>query len=117
MRKIGRAFGLLALTLTMTGAAFVAAALAEYEVMRSTAPGYTAGQKIPAGAKINVPDGKSVRLLDKTGGGTHDIAGPYDGTVADYAATGCSWLKRITGGCKPVDGAAAAVRGLKSKSE
>lgn len=115
MSNIRLGGALAALTLAIAAAALPA--WADYEVMSSTAPGYKAGQKLGDDAKMSVPEGKSVKLLDASGG-THEIAGPYEGAVADYKSpSGCPWWKRALGACPEdaggVAGEPAATRGLR----
>lgn len=115
MTKPGHGSGPLILTLAIASVGLGAPAWADYEVMSATAPGFTAGQKLPDGAKLSVPAGKSLKLLGIPGGGTHVIDGPYEGTVADYEKNAaCPWWTRLAGGCAKGEdeGEPAGTRGI-----
>ncbi len=77
-----------------------APALADYEVIESTVAGLPRGAAVAEGAAIAIPEGGRVKLLRTGEGTTHDLEGPYQGTVEDYEATAdCPWYKKVTVGC------------------
>jgi hypothetical protein len=59
-------------------------ARAELRVMESNVRGVTRDTVFPDGANFDVPSGKKIKFLKKPGNTTHEIVGPYRGTLADY---------------------------------
>jgi hypothetical protein len=74
------------------------AARAELRVMESTAPGISVDAVFPDAADFDVPAGKKIKLLKTPANTTHDIAGPYKGTLETYKP-GCGMWDRFTGKC------------------
>jgi len=75
-------------------------AKADYEVMESTVANLPRGASVAENATIAIPAGGQVKLLRTGAGTTHDLKGPYEGTVGDYEASAeCPWYKKITVGC------------------
>lgn len=105
-----RAPGLLGMAL----AVFLAptAALAESEVLESTAPQIAAGTKLADDARVKVPDGASIRVLILSSGTTKTLKGPYTGTVGGYKDDR-SWWNRITGRNKDDDAPVGATRSMR----
>ena len=89
-----------------------AAVRAEIEVLESSAPGITAGAKLPDEAQVKVPEGASIRVLVLSSGSTKTVKGPYQGTVGDYKDER-SWWERITGREKDTDAPIGATRGMR----
>ena len=105
-----RAPGLLGIALAIFLAP--AAALAEIEVLESSAPEIAAGAKLADEARVNVPEGASIRVLILSSGSTKTLKGPYEGTVAAYKDDR-SWWERITGRDKDTDAPIGATRGMR----
>jgi len=85
--------------------------MADYEVMESTVAELPRGTTVPDDATVAIPEGGRVKLLRTGSGTTHDLEGPYEGTVTDYEAdTDCPWWKKISVGC---DGQSAPI-GIRS---
>ena len=77
-----------------------APAMADYEVMESTVADLPRGATVAENATIAIPEGGQVKLLRTGEGTTHELEGPYEGTVGDYEASAeCPWYKKITVGC------------------
>lgn len=77
-----------------------APAMADYEVMESTVADLPRGASVPEGATIAIPEHGRVKLLRTGKGTTHELEGPYEGTVGDYEASAeCPWYKKMTVGC------------------
>lgn len=95
-------------------AAFLApaAAVAEIEVLESSAPGITAGAKLPDEAQVKIPEGASIRVLILSSGSTKTVRGPYQGTVGAYKDKR-SWWERVTGREKDSDAPIGATRGMR----
>jgi len=75
-------------------------AMADYEVMESTVANLPRGATVTENATIAIPEGGQVKLLRTGEGTTHDLKGPYEGTVGDYEASAdCPWYKKMTVGC------------------
>lgn len=89
-----------------------AAALAEIEVLESSAPEIAAGAKLADEARVKVPDGASIRVLILSSGSTKTLKGPYEGTVGAYKDDR-SWWERITGRDKDSDAPIGATRGMR----
>ncbi len=66
------------------------AARAELRVVESTVPGISKNAVFPDGATFDVPAGRKVKFLKTPGNTTHEITGPYQGSLADYKP-GCGW--------------------------
>jgi hypothetical protein len=102
-----------AVSLAMFGlAVFLLAqpALAEMEVMESSVPGISLGDKLPDEASIDLPKGTTLRLLLTDTGATITLKGPYKGTVADYKEHK-NWWDRLFGKQKDSEPPKGAVRG------
>jgi hypothetical protein len=86
----------------IVAAALVSAgpAAADYEVMESTVADLPRGATLPDDATVAIPEGGRVKLLQTREGTTHDLEGPYEGSVSDYEAkSDCPWYKKISVGC------------------
>ncbi len=76
------------------------AALADYEVMESSVATLPEGTTLTDNATLNLPAEGRIKLLKTPEGSTHELKGPYEGTVADYEGTlDCPWWQRISVGC------------------
>jgi len=76
------------------------AALADYEVMESSVATLPKGTTLPDDATLNLPAEGRIKLLKTPEGSTHELEGPYEGTVSDYEGTqDCPWWQRISVGC------------------
>ncbi len=73
-------------------------ARAELRVMESTVPGIARDAAFPDGATFDVPAGRRIKFLKKPGNTTHEIVGPYRGSLAHYQA-GCSFWDSARGRC------------------
>jgi hypothetical protein len=84
-------------------------ALAEIEVLESSAPGMAVGQKLPDNARLSVPTNTVVRLLIRSPGGTSTktLRGPFEGTAAEYKEKR-SWWARLFQSPKDTDQPMAA---------
>ena len=89
-----------------------AVALAEIEVLESSAPEITTGTKLADDARVKVPEGASIRVLILSSGSTKTLKGPYEGIVAAYKDDR-SWWERITGRDKDADAPIGATRGMR----
>ncbi len=68
------------------------ASLADILVVASTTTSYSVGSTLPDEARVSVPEGAMLKLLKRPAGTTHDIIGPYEGTVSAYARPDrCPW--------------------------
>jgi hypothetical protein len=85
-------------------------ALAEMEVMESSVPGMSVGDKLPDDASLDLPKGAMLRLLLTNEGATKTLKGPYKGKVADYKEK-LNWWDRLTGKKKDPEPPMGAVRG------
>ncbi len=75
-------------------------AMADYEVMDSSVATLPKGTTLPDNATLNLPANGRVKLLKTPEGSTHELQGPYQGTVSDYDGTpDCPWWKKISVGC------------------
>ena len=75
-------------------------AMADYEVMESTVANLPRGATVAENATIAIPEDGQVKLLRTGEGTTHNLKGPYEGTVSGYEASAdCPWYKKITVGC------------------
>jgi hypothetical protein len=102
---------LLTLALLVIGAS---AANAGLEVTRSTAPRIKVGTKLNDGAVFDVPEGQEIELLKTPQNSTHQIAGPYKGTLSGYTPP-CPWWKAVVGSCKePTDTREGGTRGIRA---
>jgi hypothetical protein len=105
------------LTTLMTAALLLigtVAANASLEVTRSTAPRVKVGTKFNDNAVFDVPAGRKIEVLKTPQNTTHELAGPYSGTLAGYK-TPCPWWKAVVGSCKePGDTREGATRGLRA---
>ena len=91
--------------------ASIGAARAELRVMKSTVPGIEADAAFPDDAAFDVPAGKKLKLLKSPANSTHDIAGPYKGTLDAYKPA-CGVWDRVTGKCSQNSDAVGATRGI-----
>lgn len=73
-------------------------ALAELRVIELTAPSISTDAVFPDNAAFDVPAGKKIKLLKTPANSTHDIAGPYKGTLDTYKP-GCGMWDRFSGKC------------------
>ncbi len=74
------------------------AALAELRVVDSTAPGIAADAVFADGAVFDLAAGQKLKLLKTPGNSTHDIAGPYKGTLDAYQPA-CGLVDKLRGKC------------------
>ncbi len=82
-------------------ALYAGLAQADYQVMESTITALPQGTTLPENAELDIPEGERVKLLRTPAGSTHELEGPYQGTVEDYEATAkCPWWKKISVGCE-----------------
>jgi hypothetical protein len=95
------------------------AARAELRVMESNATSIEVDAVFADDATFDVPAGKKIKLLKSPASTTHEIAGPYNGTLDAYKPA-CGMWDRVTGKCAPnnaVTGGSrsisGATRGLK----
>lgn len=86
-------------------------ALAETQVLESDVPDLPVGAKIADEIRINIPEGKTLRVLIESEGETKTLQGPYEGTVANYKDD-LSWWERLMGRRKNTDAPIGATRGL-----
>ena len=105
MRKMTATAGL-ALLAALALTALPMTASAELEVTRSSAPALKPGTKLPDGARISVPAGAEVTIVQTPPGSTHVIRGQFDGTLAEYAST------RTGSQARPSAPATGATRGV-----
>lgn len=92
--------GLPIIAVAVTLAVSAGAALADYEVMESSIAALPEGTTLPDNATLNLPAEGRVKLLKTPEGSTHELEGPYEGTVSDYEGTpDCPWYKKISVGC------------------
>jgi hypothetical protein len=105
-----------AFTMLMTAALLLIGAVAAHaslEVTHSTAPRVKVGTKLNDNAVFDVPAGRKIELLKTPQNTTHEIVGPYNGTLAGYK-TPCPWWKAVVGSCRePGDTREGATRGLR----
>ena len=74
------------------------AALAGLRVVESTVPGISVDAVFPDDAVFEVAKGQKLKFLKTPGNSTHDIAGPYKGTLDAYKPA-CGWLEKLMGKC------------------
>jgi hypothetical protein len=94
-------------------------ALAEIEVLESTAPGVKVRSKLADNTQFKLPDGTEVRILVRAANGstsTKTIKGPYEGTVADYREKSSFW-QWLVGPAKDNSPPVAGVRSARPKPE
>ena len=70
----------------MLGSSMAAVAASDdYEIQASNnAPAHPVGQKLPIGSWITLPDGATIRFIDRTKSGsavTRECGGKYDGSI------------------------------------
>jgi hypothetical protein len=85
-------------------------ALAEMEVLESSTPGVSVGDKLADHAELDLPKDAKLRLLLTTTGETKTLKGPYKGKAADYKEKR-DWWKRLFGKKKDPEPPMGAVRG------
>ncbi len=86
-------------------------ARAELRVIESTVPGVSADAVFPDNAAFDVPAGKKIKLLKTPANTTHDIAGPYKGTLDAYKP-GCGLWDRLRGKCAQNSNAEGGTRSV-----
>jgi hypothetical protein len=102
---------LMAAALVLIGAGMANASL---EVTRSTTPRIKVGAKFNDNAVFDVPDGREIQLLKTPQNSTHEIAGPYKGTLSGYTPP-CPWWKAVIGNCKePGETREGGTRGMRA---
>lgn len=89
------------------------AAHAELLVTESTVDGIAMNATFADGAAFDVPDGRLLRFLKRPQNTTHEIEGPYQGTLADYTPK-CSWWARLSGKCGPTSDVEGGTRNATS---
>jgi hypothetical protein len=82
----------------LISAAFSGVAMADLRVIESTVPAVAAGASFPDGAVFDVPKGKKIKFLKTPANSTHEIEGPYNGTLGAYEPA-CSWIDWASGKC------------------
>jgi len=87
-----------AATAMLVSAAFSGAAVADLRVIESNVPSIATGASFPDGATFDVPKGKKIKLLKTPANSTHEIEGPYKGTLSAYEPP-CSWIDWVSGKC------------------
>ena len=103
-------------TLLAAGMLLVGTGLANasLEVTRSTAPRIKLGAKFNDGAIFDVPAGQKIELLKTPQNSTHQIDGPYNGTLSNYTPP-CPWWQAVIGSCKtPGNTREGGTRGLRA---
>jgi len=82
-------------------------AAAELRVTESTVPGIAIDASFPDNAVFDVPAGKKLKFLKTPVNSTHEMSGPYKGTLDAYTPA-CGWIDWATGKCsRPSDQAGA----------
>jgi hypothetical protein len=97
--------------------ALAAPAVAEISILESTAPGLKSGARLPDGASVDIPAGKSLRVLLPSGQ-TKSINGPFHGRIlgpdADNAAARAferaEDIAKTGGGSQKIPGAMRSAR-------
>jgi hypothetical protein len=79
--------------------AAIGSAMAELRVISSTAPGVKADAAFPDSAVFDVPAGAKIKFLKTPANSTHEIAGPYKGTLEAYKPASCGWVDWASGKC------------------
>ncbi len=87
---------------------------AETQVLESDVPDLPTGATIADDAKITIPDGATLRVLDLSKGETKALKGPYTGTVENYKEE-LSWWERYRRGRESPDAPIGATRGLRAE--
>jgi hypothetical protein len=79
------------------------AALAELRVIETTVPSIAADAVFADAAVFDVAAGQKLKFLKTPGNSTHDIAGPYKGTLDAYQPA-CGLMDKLRGKCgQPAD--------------
>ena len=80
----------------------VLAAPNDFEVQASDVPAHPVGQKLEKGAKIVLPEGGKVTLIDRTGGAirTRECGGKYEGPVEQCKPPGGRGTSKTPGGTR-----------------
>ena len=117
--RIGWFIGIAGLSATVWLGASSESARAELRVMESNATGVEIDAAFADDATFDVPAGAKIKLLKSPANTTHEIAGPYKGTLDAYQPA-CGMWDRVTGKCSPNNSAtggsrsiSGATRGLK----
>ncbi len=105
---VAAALSLILATMPIDGSAH-----AQSQVLESDLPDFPAGTEIADEAAVNIPDGKTLRVLIVSAGETKTLKGPYEGKIADYTEKELTWWERITGQRKDPNAPIGATRGLK----
>jgi len=84
---------------------------AELRVMESTAASIEVDAVFPDDAAFNIPAGKKIKLLKSPANTTHEIAGPYSGTLGAYTPA-CGMWDRVTGNCSQNTAIGGGSRGI-----
>jgi hypothetical protein len=87
------------------------AARAELRVMESNASSIEIDAVFPDDAAFDVPTGKKIKLLKSPANTTHEIAGPYNGTLDAYKPA-CGVWDRVTGKCAQNNAATGGSRSI-----
>jgi hypothetical protein len=74
------------------------AAHAELRVVESSVPAIAADAVFADSAVFDVAAGQKLKFLKTPGNSTHDIAGPYKGTLDAYQPA-CGWMEKLKGKC------------------
>lgn len=112
MKLVIKACTACALGLAVAVALPFGAAWAESEVLQSSVPQLAVGTKLGDNARVDIPDGGSLRVLIVTSGTTKTLKGPYQGTVESYEEKR-SWMDRLLGRDQDQDPPIGATRGLR----
>ncbi|MGB0086705.1 MAG: hypothetical protein WBP94_15210 [Rhodomicrobiaceae bacterium] len=89
-------------------------ASAETQVLESSVPEIAVGSTLKDHARVNIPDGGTVRVLIVSTGATKTLKGPYEGTIETYKDDR-SWWERLMGRHKDTDAPIGATRGLRQE--
>jgi hypothetical protein len=96
-------FGLAVLVCSAGALAMQGPARAELVVTDTTVGAVAKGASFDNDAEFNVPAGKWIKFLKKPENTTHEIDGPYKGTLANYSEA-CGWWDHLRGKCKGGNG-------------
>jgi hypothetical protein len=109
--RIGLLMGIAGVAAFVSLGASGGAANAELRVMESTASTIEVDAVFQDGAAFNVPAGKKIKLLKSPANTTHEIAGPYNGTLEAYTPA-CGMWDRVSGKCSQNNAIGGGSRGI-----
>ena len=113
MKRIKTGCVAAALSLILAAMPINGSVRAQSQVLESDVPEFPVGTEIADEAAVNIPDGKTLRVLVESAGETKTLKGPYEGKIADYTEKELTWWERITGQSKDPNAPIGATRGLK----